>query len=67
MAVVHQELLRESLAATGHVETACLIRAKSGVVKAVSPGFEVMIKHIQCLVVVWFTDTYFICSLVKIR
>ena len=45
MTTVHQELLRESLAATGHVETACLIRVKSGAVKAVSPGFEVMIKH----------------------
>ena len=28
MAVVHQELLRESLAATGHVETACPYQSK---------------------------------------
>ena len=37
----HQELLRDSLAATGHVETACLIRIRNGAVRAVSPGFEV--------------------------
>lgn len=44
----HQELLRDSLAATGHVETACLIRIRNGAVRAVSPGFEVSHNYGGC-------------------
>lgn len=38
---VHQQLLQDAVAASGHVETCCLIKVKNATVKASGLGFEV--------------------------
>lgn len=40
---IHQQLLQDTVVASGHVETCCLISTNRGHVKASSIGFEVEI------------------------